>query len=182
MNYHNILRSGRDGTGMRVVLYVSGCDNACKGCQNPETWDCNSGIPFDEQAKAELFSMLDDPWISGLTLSGGDPMFMTNRKEIGRLVKEVKDRFPNKTIWLYTGKSWKYVRELNLDWLELIDVICDGKFAIELRNVDTRWVGSSNQKVIDVKASLNNNSIVLFEEGGKSDGIERTVIKSTCGC
>ena len=104
MRYHNITKDDMlNGDGLRVVLWVAGCEHQCKGCHNPITWDINGGIEFDEAARQEIFEELEKPYISGITLSGGDPLHTQNRKEIKELAKEIREKFPDKTIWLYTG-------------------------------------------------------------------------------
>lgn len=138
-----------NGDGLRVVLWVSGCAHGCKGCHNPITWDPKSGLPFDEAAKQEIFTELEKDYISGLTLSGGDPLFPGNRSTIEQLVKEVKENFPNKTIWLYTGYDWEAIS--NLPLIQYIDIVVDGKFIESLKDAKLHWRGSSNQRVIDVK-------------------------------
>ena len=95
-----------NGDGLRVVLWVSGCSHCCRDCHNPVTWDANSGLLFDAAAREELFEELSRDYISGVTLSGGDPLYFSNRGDILKLVKEVRDRFPQKTVWLYTGFLW----------------------------------------------------------------------------
>lgn len=162
MRYHNITKDDMlNGDGLRVVLWVSGCTHGCKDCQNPITWDIDGGIPFDEDAKNELFSELSKPYISGITLSGGDPLHPMNVKPIGELVKEIKKSFPGKTIWLYTGSVWEDIS--SLDFISLIDVVVDGEFVINLKDTLLHWKGSSNQRVIDVKASIANNRVILHE-------------------
>ena len=150
MNYHNITKDDMlNGEGLRVVLWVSGCAHGCKGCHNKITWDPTSGLNFDEAAKEEIFTELKKDYISGLTLSGGDPLFPGNRKAIEELVKEVKQRFPSKTIWLYTGYTWEDIKMLPL--IRFIDVLIDGKFIESLKDTKLHWRGSSNQRIIDVK-------------------------------
>ena len=150
MNYHNITKDDMlNGDGLRVVLWVSGCSHGCKGCHNRITWDPDSGLPFDEAAKEEIFTELEKDYISGLTLSGGDPLFPGNRHTIETLVREVKERFPKKTIWLYTGYSWEQIADLPI--MEFIDVLVDGKFIESLKDNKLHWRGSSNQRVIDMK-------------------------------
>ena len=141
-----------NGEGLRVVLWVAGCNHHCKGCQNPETWDENGGIPFDKEAEEELFEALDKPYISGITFSGGDPLFPGNRDEVFRLIKKHKKMFPGKNIWLYTGYTWEQIK--NLDGIEDIDVIAEGEYVEALNDNNLHWVGSSNQRVIRVKESL----------------------------
>lgn len=159
MNYHNITKEDMlNGDGIRVVLWVSGCNHCCKNCQNPITWDENGGLPFDEDAEKELFEALDKSYIDGITFSGGDPLFPNNRPEVFRLIKKCKDLYPQKTIWLYTGYKWEEIKDL--EGICDIDVIAEGEFIEELKDNKLEWVGSSNQRVINVKQSLN-NEIVL---------------------
>lgn len=153
MNYHNITKDDMlNGDGLRVVLWVSGCSHHCKGCQNPITWDPNDGLLFDQEAKEEIFAELDKSYVSGLTLSGGDPLFPGNRSAITALVKEVKDKYPTKTIWLYTGFSWEEIMDLEL--IPYVDVVVEGKFVEELKDTTLHWKGSSNQRVIHVAEAL----------------------------
>ena len=108
MRYHNITKADMlNGEGLRVVLWVSGCSHHCHACQNAFTWDPFDGLEFDESAKKELFDELEKPWCSGITFSGGDPLFYGNREEIRKLVVEIFQKFPEKTIWLYTGYTWE---------------------------------------------------------------------------
>ena len=113
MNYHNITYPDmNNGDGLRVVLWLSGCSHHCYNCQNPQTWDVNSGIPFDESAKEELFRELDKDYISGLTLSGGDPLHEANLDGVLDLVNKIRLSFPNKSIWLYSGYTWEEIMSL----------------------------------------------------------------------
>lgn len=161
MRYHNITKDDMlNGDGLRVVLWVAGCEHACPECQNPVTWDLNGGIPFDENAKQELFAELDKSYISGITLSGGDPLHTCNRKDIGDLVSEIREKYPEKTIWAYTGYEWQQIN--TLPFMDKIDVLVDGKFDVKLKDVTLPWRGSSNQKVIDVKKSIELGKIVLL--------------------
>ncbi len=160
MNYHNITKEDMlNGDGIRVVLWVSGCDNRCNGCHNPITWDKEGGLPFDRNAENELFGALAKSYVDGITFSGGDPMMSYNRDEVMRLVKKCRSDFPNKTIWLYTGLPWEEIKDIK--GIELIDVIAEGRFVEELKDNNLKWVGSSNQRVIDVKKTLEIGSIVL---------------------
>lgn len=147
MKYHNITKDDMlNGDGLRVVLWVAGCSHQCPGCQNPVTWDPNCGLDFDENAKAEIFAELDKDYISGITFSGGDPLFVDNRETITNLAKEIKEVYPNKTIWCYTGYTYDKVKDLEL--MNYIDVLVDGPFVQELRDVSLHWCGSSNQNII----------------------------------
>jgi anaerobic ribonucleoside-triphosphate reductase activating protein len=149
-----------NGDGLRTVLWVAGCNHKCQGCQNPITWDVKGGLPFDEDVKAELFEKLSKPWISGVTFSGGDPLHPQNRETIGKLIYEIKERFPSKTIWLYTGYLFDEVKEL--EYLPQVDVLVDGKFMKRFFDSQLHWCGSSNQRVIDVKKSFEVGKIVLY--------------------
>ena len=160
MRYHDIKKDDMlNGDGLRVVLWVSGCSHCCKECQNPVTWDPNGGLVFDEKAKQEVFEALSRDYISGITLSGGDPLYYGNRADIGKLVKEVKSAFPEKTIWLYTGFVWEAVCGLNM--MKYVDVLVDGAFIAEQKDVQLFWRGSANQRVINVPATLKEGKVVL---------------------
>lgn len=163
MRYHNITRDDmRNGDGLRTVLWVSGCSHCCKECHNPVTWDANGGLPFDEAAREELLGELKKAYISGLTLSGGDPLYFANRADILELVREVRTYFPLKTIWLYTGFVWEAIGELEI--MNYVDVVVDGEFVAEKKDVKLHWRGSSNQRVIDVKATKAAGHVVLHCE------------------
>lgn len=206
MNYHNITYPDmNNGEGLRVVLWLSGCSHKCKGCQNPQTWDANSGIPFDESAKEELFRELDKDYISGLTLTGGDPLFESNLDDVSELVTEVNKRYnttqyidennqndhnilntnadkirlsmPQKTIWLYTGYEFNEIFSENqfkiLDggyskWAKRANiavecnVLVDGRYMDSQRDITLLYRGSRNQRVIDVKRTMEKGEIVLW--------------------
>ena len=160
MNYHNITKDDMlNGDGLRVVLWVSGCTHHCDGCQNPITWDMAGGIPFDEAAEEELFEALSKPHVSGITFSGGDPLHPFNRQEVFRLMKKCKELFPEKTVWSYTGFLWEDVKDL--EGMKYVDVLADGRFVKELNDNNLHWVGSSNQKIVDVQQSLKENKVIL---------------------
>ena len=184
MNYHNITYPDmNNGDGLRVVLWLSGCNHHCFNCQNHQTWDINSGIPFDESAKEELFRELDKDYISGLTLSGGDPLHEANLDGVLDLVNEIRLSFPNKSIWLYSGYQWEECQPFNEDGLlkpdkfapnlqkilqkryEVIsrcNVMVDGRYIDSQRNPSKKWAGSDNQRVIDVQQSLIKGKVVLY--------------------
>lgn len=162
MRYHNITTDDMlNGEGLRVVLWVSGCTHQCPGCHNSITWDIDGGIPFDAAAKTELLASLSKEYIHGITFSGGDPLHPANIAEIGSLIQEIKKSYPEKTIWLYTGFLWEHI--FTLPFIPMIDVIVDGKYIEALKDAKKHWAGSSNQQIIDVKKSLFNNSVVLYE-------------------
>ncbi len=180
MRYHNITKADMlNGEGLRVVLWVSGCDHHCHACQNAITWDPDDGVFFDESAKEEIFSELSQDWCSGLTLSGGDPLFLGNRKCIAELVLEVKSKFPDKSIWCYTGYRWEELLEqmrmdVDLDTiLHHIDVLLDGKFVLRYALEKLHYVGSSNQCIIDVGKSLTEGEKILYIDNQKNlEGLE----------
>lgn len=153
MRYHNITKDDMlNGDGLRVVLWAAGCDHCCKECQNPMTWDPNGGLPFDEAAKQELFEALDKPYIAGITFSGGDPLHPANKADVRELIKEIKERFPQKTVWLYTGEVWENLYQDPI--VAQLDVLVDGEFQIDKKDAKLLWKGSSNQRVINVQATL----------------------------
>ena len=163
MRYHNITKDDMlNGDGLRVVLWVAGCEHCCEECHNPVTWDINDGLTFDDDAKNEIFEQLKHSYISGITLSGGDPLHPGNREDIGKLIDEIKKNYPTKTIWLYTGYEWNEIKDL--PFISKTDVVVDGKYEDGLRDIKLMWRGSSNQKVIDVKKSLELNKTVLYVE------------------
>lgn len=161
MRYHNITKDDMlNGDGLRVVLWVSGCSHCCKDCQNPITWDPNGGLEFDEAAKEEVFAELEKDYVSGITLSGGDPLFYSNRLDILKLAREIKERFPEKTIWMYTGFDWETI--VDLEVITYIDVVVDGAFIAAQKDTRLYWRGSANQRVIDVAASKDKGEAVLY--------------------
>ena len=161
MRYHNITKDDMlNGEGLRVVLWVSGCSHHCEGCHNPVTWDPTGGIPFDAAAEQELLDALGRDYISGITFSGGDPLYEGNRGEVARLAKKIKQAYPNKSIWLYTGYRWEEISALPL--MQYIDVLVDGKFVADLKDTKLHWKGSFNQRIIDVQKSLKNSSLYLY--------------------
>lgn len=163
MRYHNITTDDmNNGDGLRTVLWLSGCDHCCEDCQNPITWDPNGGLVFDEDAKRELFSNLMKDYISGVTFSGGDPLFIGNRREVAELAKQIKEAFPTKTIWMYTGYRYEMVKDCEA--LEYVDVLADGPFEKDKKDNNLHWVGSSNQRVIDMKETRRLGRVVLHTE------------------
>lgn len=180
MNYHNLTYPDmNNGDGLRVVLWVSGCFHHCYECQNPQTWSPYSGIPFDEAAKRELFKELNKEYISGITLSGGDPLHKNNLIEVLKLTDEIRLLSPEKTIWIYSGYTWEEImpgthckrtrHECNLHNLrakiiENCNVFVDGRYVDSKRDIALKWRGSSNQRVINVQKSIENGYIVLWSD------------------
>lgn len=164
MRYHNITKDDMlNGSGLRVVLWVAGCGHHCPGCHNPVTHDPNGGIPFDEAAKEELFAELKKDYINGITFSGGDPLHPINVNEIGELIAEINAKFPNKTKWLYTGYTYEQIS--SLPFINMLEVVVDGRFELDKFDPKLHWVGSSNQRVIDIKATKREGRIVIFKDG-----------------
>ncbi len=161
MRYHNITHDDMlNGDGLRVVLWVAGCTHQCPQCHNPITWDIEGGIPFDDAAKTELFDALAKDYNSGITFSGGDPLHPANRAEVATLLEEIHTRYPQKTIWLYTGYTWDAIKDF--PYIAYIDVLVDGPFLIDQRDIKLHWRGSANQRVINVKETVRQNQIVLW--------------------
>lgn len=162
LRYHDITKCDlKNGMGIRVVLWVSHCEHYCKGCHNPQTWSKDGGIPFDEDAKREIFEELEKDYVTGLTLSGGDPLSLINRDELLPLIAEIKEKYPDKDIWAYTGYTWEEVKDTEI--VKLIDVLVDGKFVQELSTPSPKWCGSTNQRLIDVQKSLEKNVIYFYK-------------------
>ena len=160
MRYHNITKDDMlNGDGLRAVLWVAGCNHCCEDCHNPVTWDPNGGLLFDQAAKEELFAELEKDYISGVTFSGGDPLHPNNRFDIRCLAREIKEKFPDKTIWLYTGDLWEDIRNSSL--MQYVDVVVDGEFHKDEKDTTLQWKGSRNQRVIDVAESLAAGEAVL---------------------
>lgn len=172
MNYADIKQYDvANGPGIRISLFVSGCNHHCKGCFNQEAWDFNYGKPFTDETIDMIMEYLDNPHIAGLTLLGGEPMEPVNQKTLLPLVRRVKETYPDKSIWCFTGyrfdddivnKMFNSVPETK-ELLSYFDVMVDGKFVEELKNVSLIFKGSSNQRTIMVQESLKNNNIVLWK-------------------
>ena len=172
MNYATIKYNDiANGIGVRTSLFVSGCTHHCKGCFNSVAWDFMYGEPFTEDVENAILKSLDTEFNDGLTLLGGEPFEPQNQAVLLPFLKKVKKAFPNKTIWCYTGyimdpdllKPSKAKTVHTKEMLSLIDVLVDGPFIEEQKNITLRFKGSENQRIIDVKESLKQNKVVLFE-------------------
>lgn len=149
MKYATIYKSSLvDGIGWRTVLFVSGCSHHCKNCHNPQTWDPEFGRDFTEKTTEYILSTLEHNEINGLTISGGDPLFKANREEITKLCKTVKEKYPKKSIWLYTGYVYEDVKDLEV--MKYIDIIVDGPYIDEQRDTSLPFRGSANQRIISL--------------------------------
>lgn len=175
MNYMQIDKASvSNGIGVRVVLWCSGCQVRCQGCFNPETWSFTSGKYFDDNVKARLFNQLSKPYIQGITFSGGNPLEYNNLPDIYDLIEEIKTKFPNKDIWLYTGYTLSindFDTSVDVGWdngllrnyiLAMCDVVVDGPYIEEQRDITLAFRGSKNQRLIDVKQTLEQKQIVLY--------------------
>ncbi len=173
MNYAGIKYCDiANGTGCRTVLFVSGCRNHCKGCFQPHTWDFDYGEKFDDKIQQELLESLKPDYVRGLTLLGGDPFEPENQKELLPFVKKVKEQYPKKDIWAFTGYLYdrdliqggsKYTSETS-ELLELIDVLVDGPFIEEQKDITLKFRGSSNQRIIDLQKSKKHGKIICVFE------------------
>lgn len=162
MKYHDITKNDMlNGDGLRVVLWTAGCEHHCKDCQNPITWDPDDGLPFDEAAKQEIFEQLDKSYISGITFSGGDPLHPASFPSVYALAKEIREKYPDKTIWLYTGYTWEEILRSKNWILRHVDVLVDGRFQVDQKDNRLMWKGSSNQRVIDVQATLKQSDLTV---------------------
>ncbi len=164
-----------DGPGVRVSLYVSGCRNRCKNCFNPETWDFNYGKPFTEEVENYIISALSPQYIKGFTLLGGDPFEPENQVTLAPFLEKIRSVYPDKSIWCYTGYDYekdlltgkKGNAELVMRMLNSIDVLVDGRFVEELKDLNLRFRGSSNQRIICVPQSLGQDKVVLWDENSQ---------------
>lgn len=161
MKYGRIKKTDiANGTGVRVSLFVSGCRNHCKGCFNPETWDFNYGEEYTEATEIEVLDALAPDYINGLSVLGGEPLEPENYIEVMNLCYSVKTVYPKKNIWLYTGYRFEYFQRYKPAILSFIDVMVDGRFNEDLKDISLKFKGSSNQRVIDVKKSLERGYVV----------------------
>lgn len=160
-----------NGIGVRVSLFVSGCTHHCKNCFNPQTWDFNFGKEFTDETENEIIKMLEPDYITGLTVLGGEPFEPSNQQRLLPFLKRVKAKYPTKTIWIYSGylfdeellKESRARCEYTDEILSLTDVLVDGEFVEELKNITLLFRGSANQRIIDVQKSLEKNTVVIKE-------------------
>jgi len=182
MKYANIKKHDiANGPGVRVSLFVSGCNHHCKGCFNSIAWDFNYGNEFTNETIDEIIKSLDKNYIEGLSLLGGEPLEEVNQPSVLQLIKKVKETLPNKTIWLYSGFTYEEIIDMKTleikDILNNIDVLVDGKFEIDLYDPALFFRGSSNQRIIDVKETLQNKKIILHEKNIKEEFIKQWIYK-----
>lgn len=171
MHFGNIKKNDiANGEGVRVSLFVSGCRNRCKNCFNPETWNFCYGQPFIKEVEDDIIDSLKPSWINGLTILGGEPFEVENQRDLVEFIKRVRKEVPNKTIWMYSGylfdseihnPNGKVHCEVTDEILANIDILVDGKFVEELKNLSLKFRGSSNQRIIMVKESLQEGKVIL---------------------
>ena len=171
MNYGAIKkRDIANGTGVRVSLFVSGCTHRCPGCFNEATWDFAYGQPYGEETERDILASLSPSYIHGLTLLGGEPMEPDNQRALLSLLRRIKAEYPTKTVWCYSGYTYDELTgisrarcEVTDEMLSLIDVLVDGEFVQELKNISLRFRGSENQRIIDLPRTREQGTIVLWE-------------------
>ncbi len=173
MNYGQIKNCDiANGIGVRVTLFVSGCTNKCEGCFQPETWDFAYGKPFTEETEEKILEMLEPAYIDGFTILGGEPFEPENQRALVPFLRKIKERFPNKTIWSFSGFTLEQLRDKNHhahtecteEMLSLIDVLVDGRFEKDKKDLSLQFRGSSNQRLIDMNATRQAGEIVLWHE------------------
>ena len=162
-----------NGIGVRVTLFVSGCTNHCPDCFQPQTWDFDYGKPFTDETKAAIFAELDKPFVNGLTVLGGEPFEPRNQRELLPLLREVREKYPDKTIWCFTGfqlddellRDGSYPRcEATDGMLACINVLVDGRFVKELKDISLQFRGSRNQRVIDMDRTRETGQVTIWEK------------------
>ena len=162
-----------NGIGVRVTLFVSGCTNHCPDCFQPQTWDFDYGKPFTDETKAAIFAELDKPFINGLTVLGGEPFEPRNQRELLPLLREVREKYPDKTIWCFTGfrlddellRDGSYPRcEATDGMLACINVLVDGRFVKGLKDISLQFRGSRNQRVIDMDRTRETGQVTIWEK------------------
>jgi len=163
MKYNKIRKMDiADGPGVRVSIFLQGCEFHCKNCFNPETWDFEGGKEFTDETINRVLELCENPNISGLSILGGEPMHPTNIEGTTKLAKAFKQKFPEKTLWAWSGFLFdKWVKDKEV--AKYLDVLVDGQYIDEKRNPTLKWCGSENQRVIDVQKSLKEGKIILFE-------------------
>ncbi len=161
-----------NGPGVRISLFVSGCTNHCKNCFQPQTWDFKYGTPFTEETENKILDMLSRDYINGFTVLGGEPFEPSNQRALYPFLQRVSEQYPQKNIWMFSGFTFEELQsdgshprcEVTDDILSLIDVLVDGRYDEDLKNLSLKFRGSSNQRLIDMKVTLAKNEIVLWED------------------
>lgn len=172
MHYATIKpRDIANGPGVRVSLFVSGCTHRCPGCFNAEAWDFDYGKPFDDAVVDELLTLLAPDYVKGLSLLGGEPFEPQNQRALVEFLRKVREKYPKKTVWCYSGYTLEQLRgesrarcEYTDEMLSMIDVLVDGRFVMEKKNIRLRFRGSENQRLIDLNKTRETGEIVLWDE------------------
>lgn len=165
-----------NGIGVRITLFVSGCTNHCKNCFQPQTWDFDFGEPFTEETEEKLLEMLKPDYINGLTLLGGEPMEPQNQRALVPFLKRVREAYPNKNVWCFTGFTYEVLKtdgshprcEVTDEMLSLIDVLVDGRYVDELKDLTLQFRGSSNQRLIDMVKTRENGEVTLLPNNDRT--------------
>ena len=173
MNYSVIKNCDiANGPGCRIVLFVSGCTHHCKECFQPETWNFGYGQPFTQETVDEILRLLAPSYIAGLTLLGGEPFEPQNQPALLDLVRQVRSKYPHKSIWSFSGYTYEQItswtlgpRAITEEFLSLLDVLVDGEFVVELKNLNLRFRGSSNQRIIDLNKTRETGVLTLWDDG-----------------
>lgn len=152
-----------DGPGVRVGLYTQGCPFHCKGCWNQDTWDFDSGKLLDKSAKKAILDSVSKEFVSGLSILGGEPLVKNNLDELKELVSSIKSKYPEKTVWVWSGFLFEDLDKDQLEFINMCDVLVDGQFVEELKDLNLEYRGSSNQRVIDIKKTIISGNIVELE-------------------
>ena len=161
MNYATIkFNDIANGLGVRTSLFVSGCTHYCKGCFNKEAWDFNGGKEWAQEIEDKFFELINRPYIKRVSILGGEPLADENKSVVLDLIKKIKGKYPNKSIWLYTGYTFEKIASLNN--LQYVDVLVDGRYIEEQKDLTLEFRGSKNQRLIDVQKTLKENKIVLY--------------------
>lgn len=153
-----------NGNGIGVALFTQGCPYHCKNCFNPETWDFNKGMVWTKETENKIIELLKPEYITRLTILGGEPLIERNIEPLTTLLKRVKGIYPDKQIWLYTGGDFEVLEGLYEEIFQYIDILIDGRYVDDLRDYKLKWRGSSNQRIIDVQASLKSGNVVFSSE------------------
>lgn len=164
MNYYKIEKNSiSNGIGVRTVMWCSGCTVQCKGCHNPKLWDFDVGQKVDDHTAQEVIKELQKPYISGLTLTGGNPLEFYNFPDLTNFLRKIRE-YSDKSIWIYTGYMWEYIllRKEMLEAVKLCDIIVDGPYMEDKRDITLPFRGSSNQRIIDIQKSLKENKVILW--------------------
>ena len=174
MNYAAIKKSDiANGEGIRTTVFVSGCRNRCKNCFQPETWSFDYGSPFTDEVMEDIFKTFENPVVRGLTILGGEPMEPENQRGLLPFLKEFKRRYPNKTVWLYTGNLYETLIgdvgshpkciDITGELLSLVDILVDGPFIEEKKRLGLRFRGSANQRIIDMNRTREAERIIIWD-------------------